>query len=73
MIEIEGTFDEDQQWRHSYMHMCNLVNIGSSVTRRFVNKSAQNCPNIAQNGALLNKTFFQRNFWSIFGKRVAKM
>jgi hypothetical protein len=34
----------------------------SSVTRCFVKKVAQFCPNIAQNGALVNKNFCPKEF-----------
>jgi hypothetical protein len=34
-----------------------FLTASSSMTRPFVKKCAQNCPNIAQNGALLNKNF----------------
>jgi hypothetical protein len=33
------------------------------VTRRLGQKSAQNCPNIAQNGALLNRDFYSKKLW----------
>jgi hypothetical protein len=39
----------------------------ASVTRRFAEKSAQFFPNIAQNGALVNANFAQRNIWSKLG------
>jgi hypothetical protein len=32
--------------------------MSTSVTGRFVEKSAKFCPNIAQNGALVNKNFY---------------
>jgi hypothetical protein len=36
----------------------NKENEATSVTKRFEKKSAKFCPNIAQNGALLNKNIF---------------
>jgi hypothetical protein len=36
--------------------------IETSVTRHFAKKIAQFCQKIAQNGALVNKNFFPKNF-----------
>jgi hypothetical protein len=48
-----------------------LLSVGS-VTRRLTEKCAQFCPNIAQNGALVNKNFSQRNIWSKLGNFKTK-
>jgi hypothetical protein len=42
------------------------------VTGRFVEKTRQFCPNIAQNGALINKNFARRNYWSKFSNLKTK-
>jgi hypothetical protein len=43
-----------------------------SATRHLLKKIAQFSPNIAQNGALVNKTFAQRNLKAKFGNLKAK-
>jgi hypothetical protein len=50
-----------------------LVWLSGSVTRRFVKKAPNfKSPNIAQNGALLNKNFCAKDISGIFFKFKAK-